>query len=122
MEVLTSQANFIELDLLRGGKRLPIRTLPDCDHYVRVSRWWERSSIGLWPLKLADPLPARPLPLRRGDVEPQIELKPVLDRTYDEAGYEHRIYRTQPEPPIPPSLEEWARRFRPTSAPAISPT
>src|SRR5947209_835093 len=32
IEVLTSAANFIELDLLRGGRRMPIRTLPECDY------------------------------------------------------------------------------------------
>lgn len=120
MEVLASQANFIELDLLRGGKRLPIRALPDCDYYLLVSRWWERPNIGLWPLKLRDPLPPLHLPLRHGEAEPQIDLKPVLDRTYDDAGYEHRIYRTTPEPPLSPADSEWATRFIPISASATS--
>jgi hypothetical protein len=116
-EVLTSTANFVELDLLRGGQRMPIRPLPECDYYVLVSRAWQRPQMGLWPVKLRDPLPALPVPLRRGEPEPLIELKPVLDRTYDEAGYVHRIYRTPPEPPLSDADAKWAAQFLPAAAP-----
>ena len=109
VEVLTSRTNFIELDLLRGGQRLPIRDLPACDYYALVSRWWERPSMGRWPVKLRDPLPAIPIPLRRGEAEPLVELKPVLDRTYDEAGYAYRIYRHEPEPPLSAEDAAWAK-------------
>jgi hypothetical protein len=114
-EVLTSAAHFVEVDLLRGGKRMPIRTLPDdCAYYVLVSRAWQRPNMGLWPVKLRDPLPAIPIPLRRGEPEPLIELKPILDRTYDEAGYVRRIYRTPPEPPLSSVDAEWAKAFIPS--------
>jgi hypothetical protein len=116
-EILTSATHFVELDLLRGGKRMPIRTLPDdCDYYALVSRAWQRPNMGLWPVKLRDPLPAIPIPLRRGEPEPLIELKPILDRTYDEAGYVRRIYRTPPESPLSPADAEWAKAFVPTTA------
>jgi hypothetical protein len=118
LEVLTSRANFIELDLLRGGQRLPIRSLPPCDYYALISRWWQRPNMGLLPVNLRDPLPPIPIPLRQGEAEPKIELKPVLDRTYDEAGYEYRIYRTPPEPPLAPADAEWARHFVPAPHPA----
>lgn len=117
-EILTSAAHFVELDLLRGGKRMPMRTLPDgCDYYALVSRAWQRPSMGLWPVALRDPLPAIPIPLRRGDPEPLIDLKPVLDRTYDEGGFARRIYRTPPEPPLSAADAEWARAFVPAAAP-----
>lgn len=118
-EVLTSATHFIELDLLRGGKRMPIRTLPECDYYALVSRAWQRPEMGVWPVKLREPLPAIPIPLRRGEPEPLIGLKPVLDRTYDEAGYARRIYRATPEPPLSAADSEWAKGFVP--APAVVP-
>jgi hypothetical protein len=118
-EILTSAAHFVELDLLRGGKRMPIRPQPDCDYYALVSRAWQRPEIGLWPIKLRDPLPTIPIPLRRGEPEPLIELKPVLDRTYDEAGYARRIYRTPPEPPLSSTDAEWAKGFLPATAQPI---
>jgi hypothetical protein len=115
-EILTSAAHFVELDLLRGGKRMPIRPQQDCDYYAMVSRAWQRPEVGLWPIKLRDPLPTIPIPLRRGEPEPLIELKPVLDRTYDDAGYARRIYRTPPEPPLSPADAEWAKGFLPATA------
>jgi hypothetical protein len=112
-EVLTSRTSFIELDLLRGGKRLPVRPLPTCDYYALVSRWWELPEMGLWPVHLREPLPRIPVPLRRGEPEPLIDLKAVLDWAYDAAGYEYRIYRTDPEPALAPADAEWARAFVP---------
>ncbi len=82
-----------------------------------MSRAWQRPDIGLWPVGLRDPLPAVPIPLRRGEPEPPIELKPVLDRTYDDAGYAWRVYRTPPEPPLTPADAAWARAFVPAPAP-----
>ena len=113
VEVLTSSANLVEIDLLRGGQRMPIRKLPECDYYVLVSRAWERPPMGLWPLTVRDPLPSIPIPLRPGEDEPLLNLKAALDRTYDEAGYVHRIYRTPPEPPLSPEDAEWAKAFLP---------
>jgi hypothetical protein len=107
-EVLTSAAHFVELDLLRGGRRMPIRTLPECDYYALVSRAWERPRIGLWPVALREALPAIPVPLHRGDLEPLVNLKHVLDRTYDDAGYARRIYQSPPEPPLAPADAAWA--------------
>lgn len=107
-EVLTSAAHFVELDLHRGGKRMPVRALPECDYYALVSRAWERPRIGLWPVSLRDPLPAIPVPLHRGDPEPLVSLKQVLDRTYDDAGYARRIYQTPPEPPLAGADTDWA--------------
>lgn len=116
VEVLTSAANFVELDVPRGGPWMPIRPRPECDYYALVSRAWQRPGMGLWPLKLRDPLPAIPIPLRPGEPEPLIELKAVLDRTYDEPGYEDRIYRTPPDPPLAATDADWANALVPVPA------
>ena len=116
-EILTSAAHFIELDLLRGGKRMPIRTLPECDYYALVSRAWQRPEMGLWPFKLRDHVPPIPIPLRRGEPEPLVDLKPVLDRVYDDAWYEDRIYRSPPEPLLPAADAGWVRALVPVAAP-----
>jgi hypothetical protein len=99
---------------------MPIRTLPECDYYALVSRAWQRPKMGLWPTKLRDAIPSIPIPLRPGEPEPLLDLKPVLDRTYDEAGYAHRVYRTPPEPPLSDADACWAKSFLPTAiAPAM---
>ena len=110
VKLLASAANFVELDLLRGGQRMPVRTLPPCDYYALVSRTVERPHVGLWPVGLRDPLPAVPIPLRAGEPEPRADLKAVLDRVYDEAGYAYRVYRDgPPDPPLSADDAAWAR-------------
>ncbi len=106
--LLDSRAHFVELDLLRGGQRMPVRPLPPIDYCVLVSRRQRRPNVDLWPLTLRDPLPHLPIPVRRGDSEPLIDLRAVLDRVYDEAGYGPRLYRTDPDPPLSPADAEWA--------------
>jgi hypothetical protein len=76
-KVLRSAANLVEIDLLRGGRRMPLDQLPECDYCVVVSRRPDRPRVGLWPVGLREPLPAVPIPLRPGDPEPTVELKPV---------------------------------------------
>lgn len=109
VKVLRSRANFVELDLLRGGRRMPLRGLPACDYYALVSRVDDRPRVGLWPVGLRDPLPAIPVPLRAGEPEPTVGLKPVLDRVYDGAGYATRIYAAEPDPPLGADDAAWAR-------------
>src|SRR5690606_15154439 len=89
--VLESPSHLVEIDLLRGS-RLPIKGLPDCDYYVMVSRAEMRPKVELWPFRLRDPLPKIPIPLRAPDPDAILDLKAVLDRVYDGAGYEDYVY------------------------------
>lgn len=114
--VRRSSAHLIEIDLLRGGQRLPIRGLPACDYFVLLSRWQERPQVGVWPFGVRDELPTIPIPLRPGEPEPTIPLKPILDRVYDGAAYQYRIYDGEPDPPLSPDDAEWARQFVPAGS------
>ncbi len=107
--ILSSTAHLIELDLLRGGERMPIQGLPDCAYYVMVSSRPERPEVGLWPLQLRDRLPQIPIPLGPTELPPRIDLQTVLNRVYDEAGYAFRLYDGGPEPPLSADDAEWAR-------------
>jgi len=90
-ELLRSGAHFIEIDLLRGGPRLPVEDLPDCEYYAIVSRVEERPKVGIWPVRLRERLPAIPIPLRSPDLDAHLDLQVVLNRVYDAAGYEDYI-------------------------------
>lgn len=114
-QVLVSSAHYVEIDLLRGGPRLPIDELPECDYYAAVSRTEERPRIGLWSVRLRDSLPTIPVPLRAPDSDAKLDLQQLLHRVYDDAGYEHHIYGGQPQPPLSPEDAEWARQFLPAS-------
>src|SRR4051812_22580915 len=45
-----SPAHFVELDLLRGGPRMPNPAIPECDYCIMLSRAETRPTAELWPL------------------------------------------------------------------------
>jgi hypothetical protein len=112
-QVIKSHTHFVELDLLRGGPRLPLDGLPPCDYYAAVSRAEDRSRVGIWAWQLRDPLPVVPVPLRGSDPDARLDLKAVIDRVYDELGYADFIYAGPPEPRLTPDDAAWAAGFLP---------
>jgi hypothetical protein len=112
-QIAATQTHLVEIDLLRGGPRMPMEDLPDCDYYVLVSRADTRPDVEVWPLLLRDCLPVIPIPLRAPDADARIDLQQVLHRLYDAAGYEDYIYSGTPRPPLHPEDAIWARQFVP---------
>ncbi|MFO0808015.1 MAG: DUF4058 family protein [Gemmataceae bacterium] len=111
---LTGPAHFIEIDLLRGGPRLPIdKRRKKYDYYVLVSRAELRPKVDLWRLRLRDPLPVVPVPLKAGDADATLDLKAILDRLYDESTLPDEIYLTPPDPRLAPDDAAWAAQFVP---------
>ncbi|MEX2170132.1 MAG: DUF4058 family protein [Pirellulales bacterium] len=106
--ILASPAHLVEIDLLRGHERMPVRDMPPCDYVVMVSRYQERPRVGLWPINLRDRLPEIPIPLRYDDPDATLDLQPVLANLYDAAGYEDYIYRGKPQPPLRGEDAVWA--------------
>ena len=92
---------------------MPLEDLPACDYCVMVSRVEERPRVGLWPLGVRDPLPIVPVPLRQPDADATIDLKAILDRVYDSAGYEDYLYKGRPQPALHRDDAEWANQFVP---------
>lgn len=105
--------HLVEIDLLRGGPRMPWLDMPECDYCVVVSRYERRPKAGFWPIRLRERLPEIPIPLRRGDADARLDLQPVLDRIYDAAGYAYHIYSGSPEPQLAPADAAWAQQFPP---------
>jgi hypothetical protein len=123
-EYLSSSAHFVEIDLLRGGPRMPFDLLPDCDYYAAVSVAEARPRIPIWPIRVRDRLPVIPIPLRLDEPRASLDLQNALHRAFDSAGYGAYIYADNPEPRLNPVDATWARQFvpaPPTEAPA-SPT
>ncbi len=107
-----SRAHFVEIDLLRGGPRMPWLDMPECDYCVVVSRMERRPKAGFWPIRLRDHLPEIPIPLRQGDADARLDLQAVLHRIYDAAGYAYHIYSGPPEPAADAA---WAAGFVPAT-------
>ena len=107
-QYLHCDVNFVEIDLLRGGPRMPIEELSPCDYYVLVKRASERTRAGVWPIRLRDGLPSILIPLRSPDPDARLDLQSVLHTVYDRAGYRHRIYRGTPKPKLVADDAQWA--------------
>ena len=129
-EVLESDANLIELDLLRGGSRIipdrHIKTLierlrPSPAHVVLVNRAWRRGSGALayhvYPVGLRDPLPCIWVPLKENEDEIPLDLQYVFDRAYDTGPYRRGAVDYAGPVPVPALAEDdaaWAaERTRP---------
>jgi hypothetical protein len=59
-----------------------------------------------------DALPTIPVPLLAGEPDARLDLRAVIDRAYEEAGYRYFVYDSDPEPPLTGSDVEWADRVR----------
>lgn len=114
-KLLRSKANLVEIDLLRGGERLPIRDLPACSYYVLVSRPDNRPRATLWAIQLRERLPVIPIPLRQGEPDLPLDLQECLQSAFDDGRYDKTIYRTNPEPPLSPEDDAWARGLIPST-------
>jgi len=111
--LLNRAIHYLEIDLLRGGPRMPIRELPDCDYYVYLSRYHRRPQVEFWPLRLRDRLPLVPVPLRPEEDDARVDLQDLLNTVYDRARYQFSIYDDQPEPSLSPDDAAWAAQLLP---------
>jgi hypothetical protein len=106
--LLRSEAHFIEIDLLRGWDRMPIEKAVPCDYCIMVSRVEDRPDANYWPLKLREPLPIVPVPLRPPHANATIVLKAIMEGIHDRAGYRNYIYNEPPYPPLSFADAAWA--------------
>jgi len=114
LRVFAGQANLVEIDLLRGGPRLPLgEPAHPCDYYVFISRASERPRAKLWPIHLRHRLPAISIPLKGDETPVTLDLQAVLDHVYDAGTYDLEIYDSAPEPPLSAEDAEWAKQFLP---------
>jgi hypothetical protein len=121
-EILESPAHLVELDLLRGGLRLPtVEPQPPGDYYAFVSRRWDRPRVDVYAWPLRHVLPPIPIPLAREDPEATLDLQAAFTTTYDRALYAHSLhYRREVVPPLSEADAAWVRELQ--GAPAGSTT
>lgn len=108
---LRTETHIIEIDLLRGGTRLPmIEPLPSGDFFAFIGRWQRRPKVDVFAWTLRDCLPKIPIPLKEGDDDVWLDLQEALNRTYDRGGYDYALdYGQEPSPPLTPDARTWAR-------------
>ena len=109
--IFLTPANLVELDLLRGGRRLPTREpLEPADFYAFVCRKEELPQVEVYRWTLRDKLPTIPVPLADEDPDVPLDLGQAFTTTYDRAGYDYALdYRLPVEPPLESHLSDWTR-------------
>lgn len=106
-ELIASHVNLVEIDLLRGGERLPMREpLPAADYFVYVGRPNRRPRCQLvyWPL--SKPLPKIQIPLLPEDGDAELDLGEVFRSAYEPALYDRRLPYDQPLKPKPSESDQ----------------
>jgi hypothetical protein len=100
--LLMGKANLVEIDLLRGGTRMPmLDPLPDSPYYILVSREEKAPFCRVWPAYFDRPLPPIPIPLSRPDPDIRLELQPLVDAIYQRSRYYEDIdYSALLTPPL----------------------
>ena len=95
--IFSTSAHLLEIDLLRKGRRVPMREpLPVGDYFVLLCRAEQRPLTDVWPIRLSDPLPQVPVPLLRGDADVTLDLQAAFTAVYDVIGYRYLVDYSQP--------------------------
>ena len=111
-EMLQTRTNLVELDLLRGGKRLPVIAMPAGDYFAIVSRGHRRPRTDVFHWTLRQPLPTIPIPLKKGEPEVPVNLQQVFTTVYDRARYQLSLkYGQSLSVPLPEADTIWLREL-----------
>ncbi len=95
--LLKQDVHLVELDLLVGGHRLPMRrALPSGDYYAFVSRWERRPNCEVYAWTLRQALPTIRIPPRAPDPDIQSNLAEVFQGPTNEAGIGVRFATRKP--------------------------
>ena len=107
-EVLASRTNLVELDFLRGGKRLPVIGLPPGDFYAVVSRGNRGPHTHVYAWSIRQPIPTIPFPLKPGEPEVQVDLQQVFSVAFHRGRYHRTLnYEAPLRPPLSPEDAAW---------------
>ncbi|MFO0968837.1 MAG: DUF4058 family protein [Gemmataceae bacterium] len=103
------KAHLIEIDLVRQGKRLPVRRLPAAPYFVFLSRAGRWPAVEVWPIGWKAPLPTIPVPLLPGDSDVLLDLQLVLSQVFAATALDLSIdYQEEPDVPLPKDVQRWA--------------
>jgi len=108
--LLLSTAHLMEIDLLRTGRRVPMRRpLAGAPYYVVLSRADRRPVSDVWPIGLRERLPTVPVPLLTGDADVPLDLQAAVTAIYDAIGFDLLVdYARPPDVPLAADDAAWA--------------
>ena len=106
---LSGMVNFVEIDLLRRGRRMPMEDdWPNCPYYLLISRKERASRCTVWPASYKRPLPSLVVPLLPPDPDLTVPIQPLVEAIYARSQYEIDIDYQQPlRPALRPADQAW---------------
>lgn len=109
-EVLQHQTNLVEIDLLRGGKQMPVLGVTGKSDYRILVCQGEALPLGkLYAFSVRQPIPIFSVPLKPGETQPEVNLQELLEEIYEQARFDLAIdYLLEPVPPLKLKEREWA--------------
>jgi hypothetical protein len=109
---LLGAANLVEIDLLRGGTRMPmIEPWPVSPYYLLVSRKQKAPRCLVWPAYFDRPLPKLRVALVPPDEDIVLDLGSMVDAIYERSRYAVDIDYSLPcNPPLDGNAATWLRK------------
>jgi len=106
---LSGMCHFVEIDLLRRGRRMPMDDdWPDSPYYLLVGRKERPFRCTVWPATFRKPLPPLTIPLLPPDPDLTVPIQPLIDTIYPRSQYDADIdYRQPLRPPLSPADQVW---------------
>jgi hypothetical protein len=101
--------NLVEIDLLRGGERMPmLDPWPASPYTLMVARAKKADRCLVWPADFQQPLPTIAVPLAKPDPTIPVDLQPMIDAIYQRSRYGMSIDYGKPAvPPLNPEETAW---------------
>jgi len=100
LELLKTRTHILEIDLLRGGRRIQLAgEQPPGHYYVYLSRVQRRPNTQVWAVELRERLPTVPVPLAVPDPDVPLNLQDSVDGCFHLVGYERLLDYSVPPPP-----------------------
>ena len=116
-ELLDGGINLVEIDLLRAGRyilSIPEFALPSAyrrPYRVCVRRSTTPDLAEVYRASFREPLPHVRVPLREEDEDVMLDLQTMIDRAYEDGGYDDIDYTEDPVPPLRGKDAEWVAQF-----------
>ena len=110
----------MEIDLLRGGGRLPmLDAWPESPYALLVCRQSRAPYCKVWPAYFRRPLPPLVVPLASPDPDLTLALQPMIESIYARGRYHRNIDYSKPLPlPLGADDQAWlAEQLRARQAP-----
>jgi hypothetical protein len=113
-ELKLGQVSLVEIDLLRGGKRvlsISPQSIPAelrTPYQVCARRGWKADTVEIYRVPLRERLPTIRIPLRESDPDATLDLQALIDQCYRNGRYHKINYQFDPDPPFDADDNVWA--------------